>query len=246
LLAACAIAWPVRASAEAAGAVIDPTVSPTPGIDPANASTDGTPQKTGSAITPIFAPIPFKNTQLGWGLAVMAGAIHRFDPDTTLKPSTGAVTGFYTENKSWGVMALEMARLAHDTWRVRGLASHVDVRYDFYGVGEDAGNAGKSVAIEQPMDFAVGSVLRRVTPESTEACCCCGFAARSRCRTITASRCLCRRRIWPPPISSHPGRRRSSTPATTTTGRGADRSHRARRISSPRASAARGTSSATW
>jgi hypothetical protein len=94
----------------------------------------------------------------------MAGAIHRFEPDTTLKPSTGAIAGFYTENKSWGLMALEMARIAHDTWRLRGLASHVDVRYDFYGIGEDAGNAGHSIGLEQPMDFVVGSVLRRVTP----------------------------------------------------------------------------------
>jgi hypothetical protein len=142
----------------------DPTVSPVPGIDPTDASSAGTAERTGSAVTPIFAPIPFKNTQLGWGLAVMAGAIHRFEPDTTLKPSTGAIAGFYTENKSWGLMALEMARIAHDTWRLRGLASHVDVRYDFYGIGEDAGNAGHSIGLEQPMDFVVGSVLRRVTP----------------------------------------------------------------------------------
>src|SRR5580765_7185749 len=158
MLATCAMAWPLCASAGDGAGDIDPTASPTPGIDPADAAIDGTAQRT-SAITPIFAPIPFKNTQLGWGLAVMAGAIHRFDPDTTLKPSTGAVAGFYTENKSWGLMALEMARLAHDTWRVRGLASHVDVRYDFYGIGEAAGNAGRKIALEQPMDFAVGSVL---------------------------------------------------------------------------------------
>jgi len=116
------------------------------------------------AVTPIFAPIPFKNTQLGWGLGLMAGAIHRFDADTTLKPSTGVLGGFYTENKSWGILAVEMARLAHDSWRVRGLASHVDVNYDFFGIGEDAGNAGRSIPLEQTMDFGVGSALRRVRP----------------------------------------------------------------------------------
>ena len=154
----------VPASARTTGAVIDPTVSPTPDIDPAESSSNGTAQRSGSAITPLFAPIPFKNSQLGWGLALMAGVIHRFDPDTTLKPSTGAVAGFYTENRSWGLMALEMARLAGDAWRLRGLASHVDVRYDFYGIGEDAGNAGRSVALQQPMDFVAASALRRVTP----------------------------------------------------------------------------------
>lgn len=144
--------------------VIDPTVVETPGIDPTQASTDGTPQKTSPAITPLFAPIPFKNSQLGWGLAVMAGAIHRFDPDTTIKPSTGVIAGFYTENDSWGLMAIEMARLAHDAWRLRGLLSHSDIRYDYFGIGEDAGNEGKSIGIRQPMDFAVASALRRVTP----------------------------------------------------------------------------------
>jgi hypothetical protein len=164
MLAACALLPPARVIARTHGAVLDPTVAPSPDIDPTANSSDGTSQRTGSAMTPIFAPIPFKNTQLGWGLALMAGLIHRFEPDTTLKPSTGAVAGFYTENKSWGFMALEMARLAHDAWRLRGLASHVDVRYDFYGIGQDAGNAGRSVALEQPMDFVAASALRRVVP----------------------------------------------------------------------------------
>ena len=95
---------------------------------------------------------------------LMAGAIHRFDADTTAKPSTGAAGGFYTENESWGLMAMEMARLQGDAWRLRGLLSHMDVRYDFYGIGQDAGEAGRTVPLEQTMDFAVGSVLRRVRP----------------------------------------------------------------------------------
>ena len=111
--------------------VADPTVPSTPTINPSEASTDGTAQKTGRGVTPVFAPIPFKNTQLGWGLMGMVGLIHHFDADTTIKPSTGAIAGFYSENKSWGVLALEMARLSRDTWRLRGLFSHSEIRYDF-------------------------------------------------------------------------------------------------------------------
>ena len=144
--------------------VVDPTAVQTPGLEPYSVSSDGTSEETGPAITPLFAPIPFRNSQLGWGLAVMAGAIHRFDPDTTLKPSTGALMGFYSENKSWGLMAIEVARLAKDTWRLRGVASHMDIRYDFFGIGEGAGDAGKSLPIEQPMDFAVGAALYRIRP----------------------------------------------------------------------------------
>lgn len=159
LLAAGAIA-----DGPPAGAVLEPTVPGTPGIDPTDSASDGSSQRTGTEVTPIFAPIPFRNSQLGWGLMLMAGAIHRFDPDTTFKPSTGAVAGFYTENESWGLMVIEAARLAGDRWRLRGLASHVDVRYDFYGIGEDAGDAGRRLALRQTMDFAVGSALRRVVP----------------------------------------------------------------------------------
>jgi Omp85 superfamily domain len=155
-------AAPARAQDARGQVVVDPTV-PRPGIDPTTGeSSEGTQLKTASGVTPLFAPIPFKDSQLGWGLFLLAGVIHRFDPDTTLKPSTGIVGGFYTENKSWGWMVGEMARLSHDRWRLRGLVSHVDVRYDFFGIGEDAGQAGQSIALEQKMDFAVGSALRRV------------------------------------------------------------------------------------
>ncbi|HEX5030008.1 MAG TPA: BamA/TamA family outer membrane protein [Candidatus Eisenbacteria bacterium] len=143
---------------------VDPLVATVPGTDPTQSNEGGAGRTAGPSVTPLLAPIPFKNSQLGWGLVLMVGAIHRFDPDTTLKPSTGAVGGFYTENKSWGLMALEMARLGHDTWRLRGAASHMDVRYDFFGIGEDAGDAGISVPLEQTVDLGVGTVLRRIVP----------------------------------------------------------------------------------
>jgi SSS family solute:Na+ symporter len=153
---------PGRADESSVPIASDPFSGGTPHVEPAGEAMPPRPPNV-QRVTPIFAPIPFKNTQLGWGLGLMAGAIHRFDADTTIKPSTGVVGGFYTENKSWGVLAREMARLAHDTWRLRGVLSHCDVNYDFFGVGEDAGNAGLSIPVEQTMDFSVGSVLRRVS-----------------------------------------------------------------------------------
>ena len=152
------------ATADETPVAVDPQVAPTPGIDATTLEPGNAGGSSGSGITPLIAPIPFKNSQLGWGLVLMLGAIHRFDPDTTLKPSTGAIGGFYTDNKSWGLMALEMARLAHDSWRLRGLYSHMDVRYDFFGIGEDAGDAGISVPIAQKVDFAVGTAARRLVP----------------------------------------------------------------------------------
>jgi hypothetical protein len=153
---------PVRA--DDASLFGDPRMAPgVNSIDPATTPPETPAPPAGPGVTPVFAPIPFKNSQLGWGLAVMGGLIHRFDPDTTLKPSTGAVGGFFSDNGSWGVMALEMARLSQDRWRLLGLAAHMDLHYDFFGIGEDAGDAGVRVPIDQTMTFAVGTALRRVT-----------------------------------------------------------------------------------
>jgi hypothetical protein len=162
VVAALALVPASRADESGVPIASDPFSGGLPTVDPVGEALPW-PESGVERITPIFAPIPFKNTQLGWGLGLMAGAIHRFDADTTIKPSTGVIGGFYTENDSWGLLALEMARLSHDAWRLRGLASHCEVKYDYFGIGEDAGNAGRSIPIDQTMDFAVGSVLRRVS-----------------------------------------------------------------------------------
>ena len=153
------------AQSEELPVVVDPPAATAPSLDYTNDDHDGSGQSAGAGITPIVAPVPFKNTQIGWGLVLMAGVIHRFDSDTTLKPSTGMAGGFYSENGSWGVMMMEVARLAHDTWRARVMASHMEVRYDFYGIGQEAGDAGLSVPLEQKINFAAGALLRRAYRE---------------------------------------------------------------------------------
>jgi hypothetical protein len=164
LIGSCGLAAAARGD-QASGAVdIAPEVASAPPLDPADGPDIETAHQDTKRITPLLAPIPFKNTQIGWGLMLMVGAIHRFDADPTMKPSTGAIGGFYTENRSWGLMAMEMARLERDTWRLRGLFSHFDVRYDFFGIGQEAGAAGLSIPLEQTMDFFVGTALRRIAP----------------------------------------------------------------------------------
>jgi hypothetical protein len=134
----------------------DPTAAP-PVTEPIEETARG-----GAGVTALVAPLPFRNSQLGWGAALMVGLIHRFDADTSIKPSTGAVVGLASENGSWGVMAIEMARLARDTWRARGAVGYMDLKYDFYGVGVDAGEAGVSVPLNQTVFLASGALLRHV------------------------------------------------------------------------------------
>jgi hypothetical protein len=132
-----------------------------PSFEPASGTVENTNQE-GSGVTPLVAPLPFKNSQIGWGGALMLGLIHRFDTDTTVKPSTGAIAGLASENGSWGAMAIEMAHLGGDSWRARGVAGYMDLRYDFYGIGIEAGEAGQSVPLEQTFFVASGALLRRV------------------------------------------------------------------------------------
>jgi hypothetical protein len=142
--------------------VVDPAAGNIPeiGLDPDVG--DGTSRRTGRAVTPLVVPVPFKNTQLGWGLMLMGGLMHRFDGDKTIKPSTGMIGAFYTENGSWGMMAMENARLAGDRWRLRGMLGHPEIRFDYYGTGEEAGEAGRSVGIQQNINMAQIAALRRV------------------------------------------------------------------------------------
>ena len=143
--------------------MVEPEAVTSPSLEPESDPSEAAAQSTGKSVTPMVAPIPFKNTQLGWGLMLMGGLIHKFDSDPTVKPSTGMAGGFVTENGSWGVMAVENAKLGGDSWRLRVLLSHPEIRYDFYGIGQGAGDAGKSIGLQQNMNFVTGAALRRVT-----------------------------------------------------------------------------------
>jgi hypothetical protein len=143
---------------------VDPAAAVEPSIEPPPDPGEGAARGGAGGVTPLVAPLPFRNSQIGWGVAVMAGLIHRFDADTTIKPSTGAVTGLVSENGSWGVMGLEIARFGRDAWRARGVVGYMDLKYEFYGIGIEAGEAGVSIPIEQTISVASGAVLRRLIP----------------------------------------------------------------------------------
>ena len=152
-----------RAQGQSSPPVIDPTVVDVPSIDPTAEAIPGSSRRpSGRGVTPLVAPIPFHNSQIGWGGVLMLGLIHRFDPDTTLKPSTGALGAMASENGSWGLMAIEVARFKRDAWRARGMVNYLNLRYDFYGIGINAGESGRSVPLDQTFFMTAGVLLRRV------------------------------------------------------------------------------------
>ena len=162
MVASGTAAW--AQTGESPQVTVDPTAASEPSIEPPADPGEGASRGGAGGVTPLVAPLPFRNSQIGWGIAVMAGLIHRFDADTTLKPSTGAITALVSENGSWGVMALELARFGRDAWRARGVVGYLDLKYDFYGIGIDAGEAGQSIPIDQTIYLASGGLLRRIIP----------------------------------------------------------------------------------
>ena len=115
-------------------------------------SPPGAPQEKKKDGEFFVAPLPFANPTLGWGLGAMAGYIFRVDPDDTISPPTLlGVTGFYAENGSWGGGLGGMTYLDEDRWRLMGGLAAGRMRFDFSGVGAEAGRENGSLPLD--IDF---------------------------------------------------------------------------------------------
>ena len=113
----------------------------------------------------FMAPLPMVNPTLENGLALVGGYLYRLDlADKATPPSGTGAGGFKTSNGSWAVMALQSLHLAHDKVRVRAVGAYSDVNYGFYGIGQDAGDAGISVELNQTGPVGLFESLVRVYP----------------------------------------------------------------------------------
>jgi hypothetical protein len=131
---------------QAAGATIDPAQKP----------------KRGEL---FMAPLPMVNPTIENGLALVGGYLYRLDAsDKATPPSGTAAGGFKTSNGSWAAMALQSLHLWHDKVRVRAVGAYSDVNYAFYGIGQDAGDAGLSVELNQTGPVGLVESLLRVAP----------------------------------------------------------------------------------
>jgi Omp85 superfamily domain len=113
----------------------------------------------------VFAPMPMVNPTLENGLSVVAGYLYRLDiEDQTTAPSVTAVYGFKTSNGSWAGAVVQNLHLWHDRVRVLGVAAYGDINYEFFGIGQDAGSAGRSIELNQSGPVAILDGLVRVAP----------------------------------------------------------------------------------
>jgi hypothetical protein len=108
----------------------------------------------------VIAPIPISNPTIGTGLAVVVMPFYHLGEGSAL--SNTMVAAGVTSSGSWGVGAAQSTRLRGDELRIDGFLGWVDLRYDFYGAGADAGSAGVSVPIVQKGFVLVPELLWRV------------------------------------------------------------------------------------
>ena len=108
----------------------------------------------------VFLPIPKANPAIGGGLQLVAARF--FQTDANSQPSVlGAGAGYYTSD-TWFAAAGGAVNFSEDRWRVSGGLGYLDAKYDFYGVGSDAGDDGIRIPIRQKGSAALIKILRHV------------------------------------------------------------------------------------
>ena len=95
----------------------------------------------------VFMPIPISNPTVGTGLGLAGMLLYQLAPDAS--PSTTALMGFYTSSKTWGTGILQETYFAGNRHRLGGLLAYFNVNYDFYGVGQEPGDAGRYLPLNQ-------------------------------------------------------------------------------------------------
>lgn len=115
----------------------------------------------------VMAPIPSRSPELGWGLALATGYFLDLDkknPDTP-KSTIGGVAAA-TENKSWAAGLGGKFNLRRDSIRIKSAVGYASVNYRFYGVGNGAGEEGRSVDISQDAPLFYLSATYQVLPDT--------------------------------------------------------------------------------
>jgi hypothetical protein len=133
------------------------------GIEIADVAPIGNPFKKFAAKWPsdlVIAPIPGRSPQLGWKLTLAGGYfLNARDDDPKHKPSVLGGFAMIAENGSKAYGGGANMHLLDDKLRVKVGAGYADIRYRFYGKGNDIGSTGISIDILQkgPLYFATAS-----------------------------------------------------------------------------------------
>lgn len=109
----------------------------------------------------FIMPIPVSNPTLGTGLGAMT--MRLFHAGENAPPSSFMVGGLWANSKSWLGGGGVKIHTKDDNWRISGWLGYFDVNLKFFGTGNEAGDQGRSINIEQWGPFFSPRVLRRMT-----------------------------------------------------------------------------------
>jgi len=109
----------------------------------------------------VVLPIPKSSPAIGTGLQLVGARF--FKADTKSQPSVfGAGAGYYSSD-TWFAGVGGAYNFAADRWRIMAGVGYVDASYDFYGIGNDAGDATDiKFPIRQTGTAAMVKVLRLI------------------------------------------------------------------------------------
>ena len=108
----------------------------------------------------VIAPIPGRSPQLGWKLT-LAGGYFLKSRDRDSETPSSVLGGFamVAENGSEAYGGGANLHLFDDKLRIKLGAGYADIRYQFYGIGNDIGDLGINIDVLQkgPLYFATAS-----------------------------------------------------------------------------------------
>jgi len=130
------------------------------GLEMSDVSFVGTPLKDWFKNWPedlVIAPIPGRSPQMGWKLTLAGGYfLESRDEDSDASPSVLGGFAMIAENGSYAYGAGANLRLLDDKLRVKIGGGFADVRYRFYGFGNNVTDVGVDILQEGPLYFASG------------------------------------------------------------------------------------------
>ena len=111
----------------------------------------------------LGVPIPLSNPTIGTGLAFVGAYMYKLNPEDTDTPSSfTGIGGFYADSESWGVGLAQRLYLKEDRMRLLVSALTAEINYDFFGVGNEAGESGRSIPLTQELDGVSATYEYRV------------------------------------------------------------------------------------
>ncbi len=114
----------------------------------------------------IVAPLPSYSPSQRAQITLIGQYIFKPEGQSpSTRKSVIAVSGLYTQEESYGFFGAYSGSLDDDAWRVMAAVGHMQINYDFYGVGLDAGGRDISIPVEQKTSFGVLQGLGRIAPD---------------------------------------------------------------------------------